>query len=54
MRWWIVGTAETGQSFSAIAARVGKIKGEVSRLVAKYSQTEKTKTKIFPEVVALK
>ena len=35
--------AETGQSFSAIAANFGITKGEVSHLVAKYRQTGNTK-----------
>ena len=44
MKWQRVGAAETGQIFfslffSAIAARFGITKGEVSRLVAKYRQT---------------
>ena len=43
MKWWIVGAADTGKSFSALAARFGITKGEVSCLIAKHRQTENIK-----------
>lgn len=43
MRWQIVGAAEAGQSYTAIAARFGITKGEVSRLLAKHRQTATVK-----------
>ena len=39
MMWQTVGAAETGQSFSAIAACFGITKSEASRLVAEDRQT---------------